>query len=149
MIPDTKLYLPLVLLSQRCRSRTEHGYGPAVRDTWAAVGAVASVNGIDTDFAKMAGWLREEGFMNVKDEHVNLKFGAVADDAEWGARAANVLVGVFAAVVGAWKKMKVDVPQVDLEKLPERAREEMIKQGGNYPLVFTFGQKPAARRRGV
>ena len=42
--------------------------------------------------------------------------------------------------------MKIDLPSLlleSLDKLPERAEGEMMKQGGTYPLVFAFAQRPA------
>ncbi|KAI1078703.1 methyltransferase SirN-like protein [Whalleya microplaca] len=119
-------------------------HGAAMRDAWAATAAFLTAAGEGTDYAKsMAGWLREEGFEDVQDVHVELEFGARADDAEWGARGAKVMVEAFVGVVGACKMMNVEVPLVNLEGLPERAQEEMMTQGGGYPLVFAFGRKPA------
>ncbi|KAI0003965.1 methyltransferase SirN-like protein [Xylariaceae sp. FL0662B] len=99
-------------------------HGPAMRDAWAVTGAFLTGAGAGTDYAKnMAGWLKEEGFENVQDEHIDLDVGALCKDAEW--------------------VMKVDVPQSVMEKLPERAEEEIMNKGGTYPLVFASAQKPA------
>lgn len=79
-------------------------YGPAMRDAWAATGAFLTAAGAGTDYAKnMAGWLREEGFENVRDEHVDLDLGARVQDPEWATRSAKILVESFTGVVGACK----------------------------------------------
>ncbi|KAI0542853.1 methyltransferase SirN-like protein [Xylaria digitata] len=79
-------------------------HGPAMRDAWAATGAFLTAAGAGTDYAKsMAGWLKEEGFDNVSDHRVDLDVGARYPDAEWGARAADILVQAFTGVVGACK----------------------------------------------
>lgn len=79
-------------------------HGPAMRDAWAATGAFLTAAGAGTDYAKnMAGWLREEGFENVRDEHVDLDVGARIKDAEWATRSAKVLGEAFTGVVGACK----------------------------------------------
>lgn len=79
-------------------------HGPAMCDAWAATGAFLDAAGAGTDYAKnMAGWLRDEGFENVKDEHVDLDLGARAAEAEWGRRGAKVLMEAFAGVAGACK----------------------------------------------
>lgn len=143
-------------------------HGPAMHDAWAATGAFLTAAGAGTDYAKsMAGWLKEEGFDNVGDHRVDLDVGARYPDAEWGVRAADILVQAFTGVVGACKSsklnslfypaavadlrslrfllvMKLDVPDSVLKDLPELARKEMIERGGTYPLVFATGQKPAA-----
>lgn len=130
-----------------------------------------TVHGLD--YAKnMAGWLKEEGFENVKDEHVDVDIGARCKDPDWGARCAKVLVESFTGVVGACKSESNPLfhhaacslitvivaglppslqtsderrpsPSI-LERLPERAEEEMLKSGGSYPPIFASGQKAAA-----
>ncbi|KAL1856862.1 hypothetical protein Daus18300_010625 [Diaporthe australafricana] len=126
---------------------TAAAHGPAMRDAWAATGAFLTAAGAGTDYGKdMAGWLREEGFENVCDERVDLDVGARVKDAEWATRSAKILVEAFTGVLGACKMMKIDLPSSlsgSPDKIPERAEEEMMKQGGTYPLVFAFAQKPA------
>ncbi|KAK5636074.1 hypothetical protein RRF57_011786 [Xylaria bambusicola] len=83
---------------------TATAHGPAMRDAWTATGAFLTAAGAGTDYGKsMAGWLKEEGFEKVSDNRVNLDVGARCDDAEWGTRAANILVEAFTGVVGACK----------------------------------------------
>ncbi|KAI0817173.1 hypothetical protein GGR55DRAFT_619312 [Xylaria sp. FL0064] len=124
---------------------TVTAHGPAMRDAWAATGAFLTAAGAGTDYGKsMAGWLKEEAFEKVNDNRVNLDVGARCNDAEWGARGANILVEAFTGVVGACKMMKLEVPDSILQDLPERARKEMMEQGDIYPLVFAYGRKPTA-----
>lgn len=45
-----------------------------MRDVWTATGVFLTAASVGTDYAKdMAGWLREEGFEGVRDEHVDLE----------------------------------------------------------------------------
>lgn len=72
---------------------TAKARGPAIRDAWDATGAFLTAAGAGTDYGKeMAGWLRDEGFENVHDEHVHLDVGARVNEPEWATRSAKILV---------------------------------------------------------
>ncbi|KAI0505317.1 methyltransferase SirN-like protein [Xylaria bambusicola] len=118
-------------------------HGPAMRDAWTACAAFLTAAGAGTDYAKsMAGWRKEEGFEDVRDDRRDIDLGARCKDTDWGVRGANMLVESFIAVVGACKKMRLDVPESVLRDLPERVKTEMMEQGGTYPLVYAYGRKP-------
>ncbi|KAI0886476.1 uncharacterized protein GGS22DRAFT_114040 [Annulohypoxylon maeteangense] len=119
--------------------------GPAMRDAWTVTGAFLTAAGAGSDYAKsMPGWLVEEGFENVVDRRVDLDYGVRYKEGDWGVRGAKVIVESFRGVVGACKMMNIEVPGIDLDTVPERAEKELMTEGGVYPLVFAYGQKPLA-----
>lgn len=86
--------------------------GPALRDTMTVLRAWMEIAGAGpgATFAnEMTGWLREEGFEHTKEVHVDVEMGPSCEDAEWGARSAQVMVSAATGVAGACKSMLPDL----------------------------------------
>ncbi|KAJ0103935.1 hypothetical protein J7T55_010952 [Diaporthe amygdali] len=119
--------------------------GPAMQDAWVCLRAWMTAAGSGATFAnEMAGWLKDEGFENVKEEHVDISMGPHCKDAEWGARSAQVMLNAITGVAGACKYNNIDVPNTVMDRLPERAADEFFKEGGTYRIIFAIGQKTPA-----
>ncbi|KAI0470480.1 methyltransferase SirN-like protein [Xylariaceae sp. FL0804] len=117
----------------------------AMEDAWVATRAFLTAAGAGVDYGRsLAGWLREEGFQNVEDKRINIDAGKSCADPDWGVRSAKSLAESFGGAAGACKAMNVDVDPSILENLGDRAEAGMMAEGGFHPLVFAYGQKPAA-----
>lgn len=78
--------------------------GPAIQDAWTCLRAWMTAAGAGAEFAnEMAGWIKEEGFTNVKEEHVEISIGPYCKDTQWGARSAQVMLNAATGVAGACK----------------------------------------------
>lgn len=142
--------------------------GPATRDVWTALSTWFSFVGKSGHFAnQMANWLREEGFVNVQEEYVEINIGPRCKDAEHGAKSAQVMLNAVIGVAGALKSesftflflskvhlvsltdfifvlvMNCEVPEPVMDRLPERATAEWEKDGATYGIIFAYGQKPS------
>lgn len=75
-----------------------------MQDAWTCLRAWMTAAGAEAEFAnEMAGWIKEEGFTNVKEEHVEISMGPHCKDAQWGARSAQVMLNAATGVAGACK----------------------------------------------
>lgn len=145
--------------------------GPAMQDAWTCLRAWMTAAGAGATFAnQMASWIKEEGFTDVKEEHVEISMGPHCEDPQWGARSAQVMLNAATGVSAACKSEYIctivhvvpikktrrlvsddffldnnfDVPASVLDRLPERAADEFFKEGGTYRIIFAIGQKPPA-----
>lgn len=126
-----------------------HG-GPAMRDVWTSLRAWMTAAGAGATFAhEMAGWLREEGFDNVTEEHVEIDIGPRCKDAEWGARSRQVMLNAATGVAGACKSELYFTPP-RLSDLPsirkfKRLTNVFLSDERRYPGKCT-GRLAGARR---
>lgn len=92
-----------IQLGESDASGPVHG-GPAFEDAWTAFRAWLAAAGAGGNYAnQMADWLKEEGFENVKEEHIDISMGPRCKDAQWGARSTQVMITAITAVAGACK----------------------------------------------
>ncbi|KAH7304167.1 methyltransferase SirN-like protein [Stachybotrys elegans] len=136
-----------IQLGENDVSKPVHG-GPAMHHVWQALAVwFDTASRGDGQFAsKMASWLLEEGFENVREEYINIDIGPRCKDPEWGARSAKVMLNAAVGVVGAIPMLKAEIAPEVVEKLPERVTEEWVKDGATYGFIYVVGQKPLACR---
>ncbi|KAF2093934.1 hypothetical protein NA57DRAFT_47434 [Rhizodiscina lignyota] len=90
----------------------------------------------------MAGWLKEAGLIDVREEIVRIPVGKRVKDGEMAKISAAHMIHVATMIPEVTKKIGGEVPVEDVDLLSQTYPEELEKIGSEFRFIIAMGQKP-------